>query len=127
MGCLSDDILQPTMKLQMLVGELLNRYESNYIQANRNKFQFCFIFDKSNSNVTVAITSNTVLNTLDSFNPLGIQVVQLSRSCHLQQGRQAGRQADERLARLFKNLSIKGKLTIFQTFTVCHFNFCPIV
>ncbi len=57
----------------ILIGELLNWFESNYMQANPNKFQFV-IFDKHNSNIPAAITSNTVLNPLDLCTLLGIQV-----------------------------------------------------
>ncbi len=52
---------------------MLNWFESNYMTANRNKFQF-IIFDKQKTNVHVAITNNTVLIPLDSCKLLDIQV-----------------------------------------------------
>ena len=54
LGCQSENIPHPTVKLQRSIGELLNWFESNYMQANPNKFQF-IIFDKHNSNVPVVL------------------------------------------------------------------------
>ncbi len=45
-------------KLQRSIGEMLNWFESNYMEANLNKFQF-IIFHKKKTNVPVAITKNT--------------------------------------------------------------------
>ncbi len=52
------------------------------MQANPNKFQL-IIFDKHNSNVPVAISSNTLLSPLDSCKLLGIQVDRQLFSTHV--------------------------------------------
>ncbi len=50
-GCQSEDIPHLTVKSQRSIEELLNWFDSNYMQANPNKFQF-IIFDKHNSKCT---------------------------------------------------------------------------
>ncbi len=81
--CLSNNIEHLTTTLQRWIGEMLKWFESNYMHVNPNTFQL-IIFDKQKTNAPVAISSNTVLNPLDSCKLFGIQVDrQLMFSSHV--------------------------------------------
>ena len=100
------------------------------MRASPDNFQTSVLFleKKHESNESIAIADITTLIPLDSCKLLGVQFdrkvmfkTHMAAICC-----KTGRQINA-LARLSKDLSTEVKLSIFQTFIMGHFNFCPLV
>ena len=127
-GCMSNSFQQLSVNLQMSVRVLLDWYESNYMRANPDKFQ-CIVFGKkTQQNECIAITDTTELIPLESCKLLGVEVDRkLTFRTHIAAiCCKAGRQISA-LARISKALNTEVKLSMFQSFIMSHFNFCPLV
>ena len=97
------------------------------MQANPSKFQF-IIFDKDNTQLSLKIDDNNTIDALKSVKLLGVQIdTSLMFNEHIDLlCKKAGRQINA-LSRVSQTLDTDTKLNLFQTFIMCHFNYCPLV
>ena len=101
-------------------------YSVNGMKANPNKFQF-LICNHDRHDLTLNVNS-TVIKCTDTVNLLGVTIdsrltfdVHISNLC-----KKASRQLHV-LRRFSCILSTKNKLSIFHSFILSHFKYCPVV
>ena len=126
-GCSAESVQEVAIALQEATKVMLGWFEANYMQANPAKFQV-IIFDKTQSTCSLIINDGVVLQSQTCVKLLGLYIdVKLTFSEHISViCKKAGKQISA-LPRLSRNLDVNCKLMLFQSFILCHFNFCPLV
>ena len=106
---------------------LIEWFRINKMQANPDKFQAIAVGKKSFSQKPVFQIGNTSINCEETVKLLGIDIdYKLNFESHISNiCIKAGRQLNI-LKRIGKNLTKLNKLTIFHTFILSNFNFCPM-
>ena len=116
--------------IQILQSEsqiLLNWFHDNCMQANPEKFQAIAVGEKTYAKNLVLRISDTEIKCEDVVKLLGIDIdYQLKFDQHVSNlCRKAGQQLNV-LKRLSPFLSKLNRLTIFHTFILSNFNYCPL-
>ena len=117
-GCSGKSVNEVYQNLQNVMSILLQWFKLNYLKANPTKFQL-IVF---NENVTKCI------DLADNVKLLGVEIDHcLTFHDHISSlCARAGRQLGA-LARMSKVLPPETKLLVFQTFILCHFNYCSTI
>ena len=125
-GCSGESTEEVVQKLQMVASLMLNWFDSNYLQANRNKFQF-IIHNNVPNNCSLSI-NNVTLKPMEEVKLLGVIIDRkLSFTNHINRLCTKAGQHNNAMARLSNVLNENAKNQLFQTFILSHFNFCPII
>jgi hypothetical protein len=116
------NVLTSVIKSQMF---LLNWFKVNKMQANPDKFQVLAVEKKTFDKNMKICKQNSTLSCEETVKLLGIEIdYQLNFDIHISSiCRKASQQLNIRLGRYLDRLS---KLTIFHTFILSNFNFCPL-
>ncbi len=106
----------------------LSWFQSNYMKANPEKFQFlCLgrLFPAENKEISIA---NTNLSATQSIKILGVTIdSQLKYDEHVSSlCKKAGRQLNV-LMRLSSKLCLSSRMAIYKSFILSTFNYCPTV
>ena len=123
----SPDFNRLIQVLQKESSTLINWFRINCIQANPEKFQAIGVGKRTHDmNLTIKV-SDTQINCEDVVKLLGVDIdYQLNFDHHISNlCRKAGQQLNV-LMRLSPFLSRLNKLTIFHTFILSNFNYCPL-
>ena len=125
-GCSGKSVNEVYQNLQNVMSILLQWFKLNHLKANPTKFQL-IVF---NENVTkcIGLADNVQLKPKQSVKLLGVEIDhRLTFHDHISSlCARAGRQL-RALARMSKELPPETKLLVFQTFILCHFNYCSTV
>ena len=119
----------PSKMIQKLTSDTNNAlqwFEINSIKANPNKFQAMALGNKI-ENFQIEIDNNILIDE-KYVKLLGVYLDKnLNFNKHISElCKKAARQINV-LKRLSKILDENSKLTIFKSFILCHFNYCPLV
>ena len=110
----------------MVASIMLNWFDSNYLQANPNKFEF-IIHNNVPNNCSLSI-NNVTLKPMEEVKLLGVIIDrELSFTNHINRLCTKAGQHINAMARLSNILNENAKNQLFQTFILSHFNFCPII
>ena len=123
----SPDFNRLIQVLQKESSTLINWFRINCMQANPEKFQAIGVGKRTHDmNLTIKV-SDTQINCEDVVKLLGVDIdYQLNFDHHISNlCRKAGQQLNV-LKRLSPFLSRLNKLTIFHTFILSNFNYCPL-
>ena len=119
------DVLQ-----QILIEEsmlVIQWFEENFMKANPDKFQAICIGKKTHDAIHQFQIDSTVIKCEDNVTLLGVNIdFNLDFSNHISE---ICRKASKQLAvlkRLGRFLTKKGKLTIYNSFIMSNFNYCPV-
>ena len=106
---------------------LINWFKGNKMQANPDKFQVLAVGKKTfDKNMKICI-QNSTLTCEETVNLLGIEIdYQLNFDIHIISICKKASQQLNILKRLDRYLDRLSKLTIFHTFILSNFNFCPL-
>ena len=107
---------------------LINWFKVNKMQANPDKFQVLAVGKKTfDKNMKICI-QNSTLSCEETVKLLGIEIdYQLNFDIHISSICRKASQQLNILKRLGRYLDRLSKLTIFHTFILSNFNFCPLV
>ena len=102
-------------------------FEENFMKANPDKFQAICIGKKTHDAIHQFQIDSTVIKCEDNVTLLGVNIdFNLDFSNHISE---ICRKASKQLAvlkRLGRFLTKKGKLTIYNSFIMSNFNYCPV-
>ena len=106
---------------------LINWFKVNKMQANPDKFQVLAVGKKTfDKNMKICI-QNSTLSCEETVKLLGIEIdYQLNFDIHISSICRKASQQLNILKRLGRYLDRLSKLTIFHTFILSNFNFCPL-
>ena len=106
---------------------LINWFKVNKMQANPDKFQVLAVGKKTfDKNMKICI-QNSTLSCEETVKLLGIEIdYQLNFDIHISSVCRKASQQLNILKRLGRYLDRLSKLTIFHTFILSNFNFCPL-
>ena len=106
---------------------LINWFKVNKMQANPDKFQVLAVGKKTfDKNMKICI-QNSTLSCEETVKLLGIEIdYQLNFDIHISSICRKASQQLNILKRLGRYLDKLSKLTIFHTFILSNFNFCPL-
>ena len=106
---------------------LINWLKVNKMQANPDKFQVLAVGKKTfDKNMKICI-QNSTLSCEETVKLLGIEIdYQLNFDIHISSICRKASQQLNILKRLGRYLDRGSKLTIFHTFILSNFNFCPL-
>ena len=105
---------------------MLTWFQSNYLQANPDKFQF--ILYSSDDKYMLTINKNVKLESLDYVKLLGVTVdTKLTFTRHVDELCSKAGKKINMLRHLSNLLTMEAKCLLFQSFILSHFNFCPVV
>ena len=101
-------------------------YNNNYMKVNADKFQL-MILGSNNENVHMNIQNNTICSE-PMVKLLGVTIdSRLNFNHHVSElCKKAGKQLNV-LRRLSNVLNVNGKMQLYKTFIVSHFNYCNII
>ena len=108
---------------------MLDWFKNNSLQANPSKFQNMLLKNKTvNAEDFNIIVDNDILNLTDDVTVLGINIDnKLNFNSHVSSMcNKAGRQLNV-LQRLKGSLDYACRLSIYKSFIVSNFNYCPMV
>ena len=125
-SCAGDNVDEVIEKLQNVASIMLTWFQSNYLQANPDKFQF--ILYNSDDKYMLTINKNVKLESLDYVKLLGVTVdTKLTFTRHVDELCSKAGKKINMLRRLANVLTMEAKCLLFQSFILSHFNFCPVV
>ena len=106
---------------------LINWFKSNKMQANPEKFQALSVGNKTHNENIVFNLDGIKISAEDEVKLLGITIdFKLSFNTHISNiCKKAARQLNV-LKRIGKHLSKLGKLTIYHSFIMSNFSYCPL-
>ena len=106
----------------------LRWFNQNGMEANPNKFQFFISSSCQNESIELKISDNVTITSEPCIKALGISIdSRLTFTDHISSGcAKAARQLNA-LSRISKNLDLKCRKLIFQSFVLSNFTYCPIV
>ena len=105
-------------RLNNVMDVMLAWFQNNYLQANPSKFQL-IVFIQHKQLGSIELVNDIELEPKEHVNLLGVQVDEhLSFNGHI---------ANICPSTYLQVLNTAAKLLLFQTFILCHFNFCPVV
>ena len=106
---------------------LIEWFKSNCMQANPDKFQALAVGNKTHDKTPVFSIDNANITCDDVVKLLGIDIdYQLNFDCHIKSLCRKASQQLNVLKRIGSYLSRLNKITIFHTFILSNFNFCPL-
>ena len=108
---------------------MLDWFKNNSLQANPFKFQSMLLKNKTvNAEDFNIIVDNDILNLTDDMSVLGINIDnKLNFNSHVSSMcNKAGRQLNV-LQRLKGSLDYASRLSIYKSFIMSNFNYCPVV
>ena len=119
------DILKETLIKESIL--LIEWFETNMMKANPDKFQAICLGKKTNSLIKEFEIVDTRIECEDNVTLLGVNIdFMLNFSDHVSD---ICKKASKQLAvlkRIGKFLTKEGKMTIFNSFILSNFNYCPI-
>ena len=123
----SDSVNTVKLLLEQATEDALNWFDVNEMEANPTKFQSMVLGNTANEPISFNIRGQTI-SPSTSVKLLGVEIDDtLSFSAHIKTiCFKAGQQINA-LARLSRTLNTQTKLVIFNSFILCHFNYCPLV
>ena len=106
----------------------LRWFNQNGMEANPNKFQFFISSSCQNESIELKISDNVTITSEPCIKALGISIdSRLTFTDHISSCcAKAARQLNA-LSRISKNLDLKCRKLIFQSFVLSNFTYCPIV
>ena len=119
------DVLISTLEEESLV--LIDWFKINCMKANPDKFQALAVGNNTLKNNPVFNIDSAIISCDDVVNLLGISIdYQLNFDSHIRSLCRKASQQLNVLKRIGSFLSRLNKLTIFHTFILSNFNFCPL-
>ena len=115
--------------LERDIKKMLDWFKNNSLQANPSKFQSMLLKNKTvNAEDFNIIVDNDILNLTDDMTVLGINMDnKLNFNSHVSSMcNKAGRQLNV-LQRLKGSLDYASRLSIYKSFIMSNFNYCPVV
>ena len=115
--------------LERDIKKMLDWFKNNSLQANPSKFQSMLLKNKTvNAEDFNIIVDNDILNLTDDMTVLGINIDnKLNFNSHVSSMcNKAGRQLNV-LQRLKGSLDYASRLSIYKSFIMSNFNYCPVV
>ena len=114
----------PTMQESNI---LINWFHFNCMQANPEKFQAIAVGKKSFDKSPIFQIGTANISCDEVVKLLGVDIdFMLNFDCHIKNICKKAVQQLNILKRIGKNLSKLNRLTIFHTFVLSNFNFCPL-
>ena len=118
-SCAGDNVDEIIEKLQNVASIMLTWFQSNYLQANPDKFQF--ILYNSDDKYMLTINKNVKLESLDYVKLLGVTVdTKLTFTRHVDELRSKAGKKINMLRRLSNVLTMEAKCLLFQSFIFYH-------
>ena len=115
--------------LERDIQKMLDWFKNNSLQANPSKFQSMLLKNKTvNAEDFNIIVDNDILNLTDDMTVLGINIDnKLNFNSHVSSMcNKAGRQLNV-LQRLKGSLDDASRLSIYKSFIMSNFDYCPVV
>ena len=119
-----------TILKEILQGEsilLIQWFTENFMKANPDKFQAICVGQKNHDAISSFLLNDTVISFGDNVTLLGVNIDFIwNFNDHISETWKKASQQLAVLKRIGRFLTKQGKLTIFKSFIMSNFNYCPL-